>query len=137
MGAVFQSFHDRFLERAARGFERRRKAMNHMGGELDVESCPSPESFVVCFVARARPAVILELAAKNRASLWIRSAANANRGKVLVRVQDVRFVDNADRLVETFEWTLAARYALATEGDRIAEQIVARWEELVVRAVAS
>jgi hypothetical protein len=141
MGVDFPKFKDRFLDRAARQFERRRKALKHRGGTLDAEAtiAPDGEALTVRFLlAGPRPSVILEMNAKNRLSLYLRSTWNRQRGKVLVRLDDVRVVDNPVRIVETFEWTLDAAWNLdAPDGidETVVAQILHRWEVLVVRIV--
>jgi hypothetical protein len=139
IGNDFPVFEDRFLDGISRQAARRRKAIRHRAGTLDVTTTTAPETLVMRFIASApRPIVIVELGERNRLSLYVRSAWSRKRGAVLVALENVRVVDNPVRIVATFEWTLNAAWNLdPAEGpdEALTKEVIRRWEQLVVRAV--
>jgi hypothetical protein len=141
MGATFPSFNDRFLERVARAFERRRRAIAYQNGTFEAESILEQRSEVlVVSTVRGAPKsdLILELGAKNHLSLWLRSNLKPRRGKVVLRVEKLRVISNAKRIVETYEWTLAESYRLDdpnSDNESICARIVERWQTLAIKVV--
>jgi len=131
---------DPFLEGVARAFLRRRRALSR-GGELVIEadSLGNEEHLVVRFVPiGTQPVLILELLPRNRLSLYLRRSWRKQRGLVLLRIENVRVVDNPAKLLETFEWTILATHAVdALEGSD-AQQLDAvanRWRLLALKSV--
>jgi hypothetical protein len=136
----FPSFRDRFLEGVARAVERRRKAISYHGG-LTVTSGfeEGVEWLTLVRSSFDEPVLVVELFAGNRGYVCLRNNRPRRRGKVLVRLEGLRLVDNAKRFVTVFEWTAAAASRLE-EGDpaieaTIGEKIAGRWHGLSVRAV--
>lgn len=134
------TFRDHVLAGVAHAFARRRKAIVHNVGRLFVEAADAEsEQLSVRFVASApRPIVILELLEGNLLTLYLRSSFRAKRGTVLLRLERLRVVNAPERIVETFEWTLAEAWQVDSPEQPDAEalaKIAARWNTLVVRAV--
>jgi hypothetical protein len=102
----FPHFHDVFLERASRGMAKRAKAMRRHGTLGWRSGTPGePEWLEVDFSTPGAPSIRVELNVGHRAHLHIRSGQAENRGKVLLRLENLRLVDNPGLLVDTFEWT--------------------------------
>jgi hypothetical protein len=142
MSVVTPLLRDSFLAKVVQQFNRRRKAIAHRGGTLELETLFSElegELLTVRFRPNtARPVLILEFLEKNRFNLYIRSTLNRTRGKILVRIDAGRIIGNANKVVQTFEWTLSTIWQLdSTTGhdERLAELISARWSQLLVQAV--
>jgi hypothetical protein len=132
-----------FLDGIAREFVRRRKAIRR-GGELYIELLPQePDDAERCLAVRfvprgTQPALIVEALERNRLNLYLRRTWSARRGKMLLRIEDLRVVDNPRRIVEAFEWTLAATYRsdpLDGFDETVVPEIEERWRLLALRSL--
>src|SRR5688572_27098063 len=102
-------FKDSFLKGMAVAFQRRRKAIKYRGNlKFSYDPTDSFEWLTIIFSAFNNPVLILELTEGRWISFYVRSNKNADRGKVLLRIEDLRVVNNAALIVSTFEWTIGS-----------------------------
>jgi hypothetical protein len=139
MTGQLPKFKDMFLDRACRAFERRRRAISHHG-KFSIDSDPNSntEWLTLVYSSFNHPSLILELTEGNKANFYIRSNQPKSRGKVLLRLEDLRLVDNPSRLVEIFEWTISGSRRLEDDTGSctaVRDSILQRWLRLSVRIV--
>jgi hypothetical protein len=129
------SFTDPFLNRAARAFERRRKAIAYQG-ELQIEA--EGEQLMVALSSFTHPVLRLVVSERSSVSLYLKSNRPRIRGKLLLRLEGLRPIGDPARLVEAFEWTIHASRQHEGEGGLspdASRMIAQRWQELVIRLV--
>ena len=96
-----------FLRNIGEAFLRRRKAISH-SGKFEWESGEDDEGewLSLWMMGHGRhPTLALHFWDGNLARLFIRSAGSADRGKVLLRIDDMVLVDDAPAIVAAFEHT--------------------------------
>jgi hypothetical protein len=98
-------FGDRFLDGVAAAFRRRRRALAYRAspGELRIE--PGAEGFQVTSTHGARQ-LGAWFSPVNRASVYVRSLRVRDRGRVLLRLEELRVVNQPRRIVEAYEQTI-------------------------------
>lgn len=126
-------FNSRFLRNVSAAFQRRSKAIRYHGS-LTWESKEADEFewITVSFDPILGPSIVLQLWEANGASLFVRSTNNQNRGKILLRMENLRLIDNAAKLVAVFETTIAELHG-AVDKDATSMLPVKRlWEALTL-----
>ena len=127
-----RDFRCKFLIAVSRAFAARSKAIKHRGvlkwdrGEGDVEW------LAVMFRAPGRPWLMLELGADQRGDVIVRSMSRSSRGKTLVRLEGLTFVNNAAGIVEAFERTVSVMGWLDGPLPKV-ESVVAAWSPVTLR----
>ncbi|MDJ0523449.1 MAG: hypothetical protein QNJ90_15380 [Planctomycetota bacterium] len=121
-----------FLRSVAEAFLRRRKAIAH-NRSFEWESADDDEGerLSLWIIGHAeRPTLALHLWDGNLARLFLRSCRSSERGKVLLRLDDMVLVDDAPAIVEAFEHTMSLCHWFHEHGT--ADEIRATWRDLVV-----
>jgi hypothetical protein len=123
------SFGDRFLDGVAAAFRRRRRALAYRTspGELRLE--PGAEGFQVTSTHGARQ-LGAWFTTVNRASVYVRSVRVRDRGQVLLRLDDLRVVNQPRRIVETYERTIDLLDAADLDGE-----VGALWREVTLQVL--
>jgi hypothetical protein len=94
------------------------------------------EQLRILFATPGSPSIALELVPRNRAYVYVRSGLKEDRGRTLLRVENLRLIDNPALLVGTFEWTLEAVWQLGRSGDpALLCAIEQRWRGISARIV--
>ena len=127
-------FRSPFLQAMEQQFNRRAKPLRNRGSlSIDGEQRDDGESWLeVVLVTTSRFSVCIVLKEQNRANLFIRSARAANRGRVLLRVEDLRVSSNGAAIVAAFEETVALAHDLDSAPDAAA-RIEALWNSMHFR----
>jgi hypothetical protein len=103
---------DPFLTDVVQAFGRRRKAMAHgLGFEIKAETREADGQESLWVYGRppsARRILVLQFQPARRASLWVQSSGNRDRGKVLLRIEGMRLAGRPARLVELYQQTVGA-----------------------------
>ena len=94
--SVPPEFRDPFLKAVAAAFRRRRKAIKYHGNvELSYDPTDTFEWLTINYWASNYPSLILQLIEGGWINFFARSQRGADRGKVLIRIEDLRIVNNA------------------------------------------
>ncbi len=126
------AFRCRFLRDAAEAFVRRRKAIRKgTSGKFTWDSGEEGEHewLSISIVGiHGNPTLALRLGEGHRASLFFRSGRASERGKVLLRIDDMLLVGNGPGIVEAFEETMSHGHWLDRPGGK--EAIRETWRDL-------
>lgn len=127
---------DSFLKGIGAAFRRRRKAISYQGNlKFSYDPTDSFERLTISFLSFNDPTLILELAQGGWMSFFVRSNKRADRGKVLVRIEDLRVVHNAALIVSTFEWTISHSRIDDNDDLSLWQEIEERWKKLSMKIV--
>jgi hypothetical protein len=123
---------DRFLRRVAAAFGQRQTAIRQRALDTELEHSADPEMvWISSRVNLGGHRVTFAATLGNRAYVEIISGRARSRGKVLLRQADLRLVDAAAEIVETYEWTLSAMAGVELAAQKRAiEAIGERWRKL-------
>ena len=125
-------YRDRLLEGAVATLWRRRQVIAQQGLDVYFGGDVYGEWLEVTAPQRGDRAVVLELHARNRGHLYV-ERVRSRRRTLLLRLEDLWFVNAPVRLVETFEQSLrlvSSQQAWgAIEGD-----LCALWENVTLQA---
>ena len=126
-------FRCRFLRDVAQAFLKRRKAIAY-GGNFEWEAGEGEEGERLSLWIMGhgdRPTLALHLWDGSLGRLFLRSPTSAERGKVLLRIDDMVLVDNGPGIVEAFEDTAALCHRFHQE-DGTADEIRETWQGLML-----
>ena len=128
-------FADPFMTQVANGFAKRRKSLRNRGtfrayGPTDDDPM---EWLTLTHELTSRRVVVLQLAEKNRASLYVRSTKGENRGKVLLRIEDMRLMNKPSAIVAAYEKTLSE--AGHSEAAELRAAIERHWKPIWIQVV--
>ena len=127
-------FRDPFLKAVATAFRRRRKAIKYHGNvELSYDPTDTFEWLTINYWASNYPSLILQLIEGGRVNFFARSQRGADRGKVLIRIEDLRIVNNAALIISTFEWTITKTYNENQADLSLWKEIEEHWRKLSLR----
>jgi hypothetical protein len=128
---------DRVLRNVLAAFSRRQTAIRHRAIDTEFEYSTDPESvWISSRVNLGGHRVTFAATAGNRAYLEVLSGRPRSRGKVLLRQSDLRLVDAAAEIVETFEWTLGSMAGVELSAQkRVIDRIGEKWKKLALVAV--
>ena len=115
----------------------RRKALKHHG-ELKWET-KQPDDFewlTVNFTPLVGDYCIFQFVEDNRVCIFVRSQKRANRGKILLAIEDIKIVDNSGDIVDAMETTIANSGSLqSVSSSEAVVAIRAAWSKVEVRVV--
>jgi hypothetical protein len=132
--SVPPEFRDPFLKAVAVAFRRRGKAIKYQGNlEFSYDPTGTFEWLTVIYWSFNQPSLNLQLSEGGWINFSVRSQRNANRGKVLIRLEDLRIVSNAALIVSTFEWTISKTYYDDQVDLSGWKEIEERWRKLSIR----
>ena len=124
-------YHDRFLEGAVATLWRRRQAIARHGLDVYFGGDVYGEWLEVIAPQRCDRAVVLELHPKNRGHVYV-ERVRSRRRTVLLRLEDLWFVNAPARLVEAFEQSLLLVSSQRMWG-AIAESVCGIWDDVTLR----
>ena len=127
-------FRDPFLKAVVAAFRRRRKAIKYHGNlELSYDPTDTFEWLTINYWTSNYPSLILQLIEGGWINFFARSQRGADRGKVLIRMEDLRIVNNAALIISTFEWTISKTYNENQDDLGLWKEIEEHWRELSLR----
>lgn len=130
----FPGFKSSFLQDAYKAILKRRKAINHFGvGSIELLTDPddSREWLSLCY--NADPALEVEFIEDNRLNIFVRRNRRKQDGKVLLRLDDLRIVRAASRIVELIEYTIWTMDELeGEETGEVKEKIEEKWRSACI-----
>lgn len=124
-----------FLRNAAEAFRKRSKSL---GKRNQFSWDTEPDDFEwITFTLRSRvaPTLILQLSERNRASVFVRSQRNADRGKVFFRLEDLLLMDDGPRLVSVFEESHLLLHRCKSATDEKFDEMRRIWMGLELRPI--
>lgn len=132
--SVLPEFRDPFLKAVIVALSRRRKAIKYHGNlELSYDPTDTFEWLTINYWTSNYPSLILELNEGGRINFFARSQRGADRGKVLIRIEDLRVVSNASLIVSTFEWTISETKYENQYDLNLWKEIEEHWRKLSIR----
>src|SRR5690606_820744 len=94
----------------------------------------SLEWFSLCYTSLTCPSLDVRIDADHRLQVLIQS--EGRKGKALLRLERLRFVGAAQRLLGALEYTIRRMHELETESSAAAKRdIRERWESVCLRVV--
>jgi hypothetical protein len=132
--SVPPEFRDPFLKAVVVAFRRRRKAIKYHGNlELSYDPTDTFEWLTINYWASNHPSLILQFIEGGWINFFARSQRGADRGKVLIRIEDLRIVNNAALIISTFEWTISKTYNECQDDLSLWKEIEEHWRKLSLR----
>lgn len=96
------------------------------------------EWLTVYFKAVVGHYLIFQFVEDNRVSVFVRSRARSNRGKLLLEIRDIKLVDNAQKIVGAVEATVVHSNELGWDDQPTGrELILAAWSQVEARVFKS
>jgi hypothetical protein len=129
--STFPMFASSFLNQICHELATRTKALRRHG-KLIVET-KQPDDFewlALTFIPLIGDCCIFQFVEDCRASLFVRSRNKVNRGKVLVKIEDIRVINNGHAIIKAIETTIAS--ACEGAGARVSAKIHATWADVTV-----
>ena len=132
MEELLSELNDRFLRNVLAAFSRRQTAIRHRALETEFEYSTDPEMvWISSRVNLGGHRVTFAATVGNRAYIEVLSGRARSRGKVLLRQSDLRLVDAAAEIVESFVWTLSAVAGVEISAQkRVLDTIGEKWRKL-------
>lgn len=128
-------FNSPFLKHISDRIGRRRKAIRR-SGKLSWET-KQPDDFewlTVYVTPLVGDYCIFQFVEDNRVSIFVRSRRRANRGKILLAIEDIKVIDNAHEIVNAMETTIAESGMLQPGNLQEADNVIrAAWANVEVR----
>jgi hypothetical protein len=134
--ANLPTFNSAFLIHLSRRIEARRKAIKHKGNLTWETKQPDDFEWLSVYITPfTGDHCIFQFVEDNRVYIYVRSKRNANRGKILLEIEDITIIDNAHAIVDAIEVTIYRSHALQSEhAQEAVNAIRAVWADLEIRA---
>ena len=122
------------MTNAYESLSRRRKSFSHRGSVF-FEADPDDdfEWLTVVYESPRRLVLVLQLMEGNRAHLFVRSNRARDRGKILVRMEDLYLVDNGTLLTEAVDATIDLVSLANSPKDVSSQATESIWKGLLLR----
>lgn len=131
------TYDDVFLQRVAQGFQRRRKAISHRCSALgyDTEVLDDGRHAYWFWTESFPRRITLQVVEGNRGHLFVQSTRAANRGKLLLRIDDMRLLDQPRKIVTAYESTMSEAHHTRTDFEAACQRITSEWRKLSLELV--